>query len=77
MFGARLIAFIIAALLLFGAIPPTDGWFLALTVLIGLSMMRSLFFWPWRLFRWGARQAGWSESNWRNRRVRWADEWWS
>ncbi|HEY7270755.1 MAG TPA: hypothetical protein VH951_13100 [Dehalococcoidia bacterium] len=77
MFGARFIAFGITLLMLFGVIAASSGWLFVIAVLLGLSMMRSLVFWPWRLARWGMRQARWADTGMRSRNVRWADEWWS
>ena len=77
MFGARIIALTIAILLATHVIQPSDGWFIALAVLIGLSMLRSLFVLPWTVARWTFRDFG--NRDWGRgwRRNRWADEWWS
>jgi hypothetical protein len=76
MFGARIIALTIAILLAAHVIQASDGWFIALAVLIGLSMLRSLFVLPWSVVRWSLRDLG--ARDWgRVRRNRWADEWWS
>jgi hypothetical protein len=76
MFGTRTIALIIALLLATHVIQPSDGWFIALAVLIGLSMLRSVITAPWHIVRWtaGRTYRDWG-AGWRNRR--WADEWWS
>ncbi len=72
MFGTRLIAFIIAVLLATHVIQPTDGWLIAMAVLIGLSLLRSMLTAPLWLASWGWRQGGWARNR---RRWRWADEW--
>ena len=41
----RLTMFIIVLLLLGGAIEPSKGWFIALAVLSGLSLLRRRSFW--------------------------------
>jgi hypothetical protein len=77
MFGTRLIAFVIAVLLAVHVIAPADGWFIALAVLIGLSMLRSLLFAPFRAVAWGVHRS-WGRDwrwRWRSRLYGWADEW--
>jgi hypothetical protein len=63
MFAIRVAAFIISLLLLTEAVAPEDGWFIALTVLTGLS----LFGWIGRAPR--------IYIGPRVRRLRWQDEW--
>lgn len=60
MYTLRAIAFIVSLLLVLGAVAPTHGWLIALTVLTGLSLLGSRPLVPRFYFR--AR--------------RWADEWW-
>jgi hypothetical protein len=77
MFGTRLIALIIALLLATHAIQPSDGWFIAIAVLLTLSLIRSLVFLPLTVVRWtlgDIRRSSWGRG-WQRRR--WADEWWS
>jgi hypothetical protein len=70
-----MLAFVIAILLAVHVITPSDGWFIALAVLIGLSMLRSLLFAPFRALVWGVHRSwdrGWRS---RPRRHGWAGEW--
>jgi hypothetical protein len=62
----RLTIFIIAILLLAGAVDASRGWFIALTVLSGLQLFRIR---PWRMFGGRTRHYNWS---WRS--SRWAEE---
>jgi len=62
MFGIRVAAFIISVLLLTHSVVPSDGWFIALAVLTGLS-----------LFAWSARVPRIYIGP-RLRRLRWLDE---
>ena len=65
----RLTIFIVALLLLAGAIEPAKGWFIALAVVSGLSLFcsrpfRSLGDRPWRGDRFARRMARRFERNW-------------
>jgi len=60
----RLSVFIIALLLLAGAVEPSKGWFIALAVLSGLSLVRGRF-WPfYRPDRFARRMARRFERRW-------------
>jgi hypothetical protein len=63
----RLTIFIIALLLLAGAVEPTKAWFIALSVVSGLSLFLSRpfgWFRPWRHDRFARRMARRFERNW-------------
>lgn len=63
MFAIRVAAFIISLLLVTDAIAASQGWYIALTVLTGLS-----------LFGWAGR-APRVYAGWQSRRGRWQQEW--
>ena len=61
----RLSVFIIALLLLAGAVEPSKGWLIALAVLSGLSLLRGRSFWPFhRPDRFARRMARRFERRW-------------
>ena len=61
----RLTTFIIALLLLAGAVEPSKGWLIALAVLSGLSLLRGRSFWPfYRPDRFARRMARRFERRW-------------
>ncbi len=67
----RLTVFIIALLLLAGAVEPSQGWLIALAVVSGLSL-----FW-WRPFGWLFRGPRWRDDRFARRMARRFERSWS
>ena len=76
MFAVRVAAFVISVLFLVDAVEPTEGWFIALVVLTG----RSILGWggrPFPMFFWGGPwNRRWRDRRWRDDRWRWRWEDW-